>query len=254
MWSPDFHSTLLPREKIQRWGVEYLTTEELIRAILGSGSRLLPVSKLSRIISHKLTTQTKSLSLSDILTVPGMGLAKACQIIAALELVERLRPRDLAVITSIKDALDQVIELRDSTQERVMCLYLNARQQLVHKETVAIGGLNQLALLPRDIFRPLRHHPVLYLIVAHNHPSGEPAPSIDDLTWTHRMHQACQLMGIELLDHLIVAKTNQYSLRDHQDLPTDTTFSSLSTYLPDSPTSSTTSDNSDLRSERSRSS
>ena len=206
---------LLPREKMQSVGVEYLTTPELLSIILGSGSQHTPVHALSQKISDQLLHH-HPLKLEHLLHIKGIGIAKACQVVAAIELVERLRPLGSPVLDSLEKVLQQVGELCFAEREQVTCLYLNARMQLLIKETVAVGSLNQANIHPRDIFRVIKYHPVLYVILVHNHPSGDPSPSQDDDTFTHNIFEAGQLLGIEVLDHVIVAHRQHYSYREQK--------------------------------------
>src|SRR5579859_6882661 len=124
---------LRPREKIRELGVEQLTTQELLSVILGSGSKNIPVEILAKRITQKLQLQ-KTLVLADLQKIKGIGLAKASQILAAIELVERLRPSgqpEFPTLDSLPKVLSQLAELRYAQREQLVCLYLNARMQLV---------------------------------------------------------------------------------------------------------------------------
>lgn len=211
------HSFLLPREKIQTHGIQTLSSEELLSVILGSGSKNVPVKSLAHRLIPKLHRQ-KKIELADLLRVKGIGVAKACQILAMIEFVERLRPSGYPVIDSLERALLQLSELRHAQREQMVCLYLNARMQLVLKETLAIGNVNQVSLTPRDIFSVIKHHPVSYLLLAHNHPSGTPLPSEEDLQFTTMIREAGNLLGVELIDHVIVASYQHYSCKEHGHL------------------------------------
>ncbi len=204
---------LLPREKIQQHGVASLTTVELLQTILGSGSARQPVTRLATKITDQLHLK-KKLELSDLLTIPGIGTAKACQIVAAVELVERLRPMGTPVLDSLQKVLQQLGEIRYLSRETIVCLYLNARMQLLLKETVAIGSVNQSIVSPRDIFSVIKEYPISYLILAHNHPSGVALPSSEDVLFTQSIQEAGHLLGVEVLDHVIMAKEEHYSFRE----------------------------------------
>ncbi len=206
---------LLPREKIQTRGVEQLSTPELLSTILGSGSRDVPVSQLADQIHQQFTFSTK-VELADLLKIKGLGIAKSCQILAILELVERLRPSGYPLMDSLLKVLTQLGEIRYAQQERLICLYLNTRMQLILKETLAIGSANQINIRPSDIFGLIKHHPIHFLILAHNHPSGNPSPSAEDLLFTQRIAKAGQLLGVELLDHIIVGKEAHYSCKEQK--------------------------------------
>lgn len=207
-----------PREKIEKWGVDALSTTELLMVILGSGSKQLPVHKLAQKI-EKQFEKYKEVSLSDLLEIKGIGLAKACQIVASLELVERLRPRlPEEVLNSVDKVLNHLYELKISPREQIVCLYLNARLKLVHKEMISMGALNQALITPKEIFSIIKQLPITHIVLAHNHPTGDPTPSADDKEFTKRMNEAAQLLGITLLDHLIVAKQSHYSFKQSGQL------------------------------------
>lgn len=218
-----------PREKLASQGIEFLNTQELLSLILGSGSAQIDVTRLAKQI-EKLAETKKTLQLPDLTAIKGIGLAKAAQILAAVELAERLNPRvpDL-ILNSAEKVLAYLSELRFAEREQLVALYLNARHRLVHKEILAIGGLNQVSVTPRDVLSPIKHLPVLYIILAHNHPSGETNPSTDDIDFTVRIRQACQILGIELLDHLIITRTSQLSLKQTGFMPQN--FASQPRYL-----------------------
>ncbi len=208
---------LLPREKITQLGIQALNTEELLHAILGSGNKHQTVQNLAKVITLKIQSQ-KKLELRDLLKVKGVGQAKACQILAAVELVERIRPMGFPVLNSLQKVLLQLHELRDLPREQIVCLYLNTRMQLLIKETLAIGSVNQSVIAPRDIFSVIKYHPVSYLILAHNHPSGVASPSSEDIIFTASIQEAGHLLGVELLDHVIIAKEEHYSFREQGKL------------------------------------
>lgn len=202
-----------PRERLEQFGPEALSTTELFMILLGSGSQKTPVNKLAQHIDKLFKSQPK-VELKDLVKIPGVGLAKACQILSSLELVQRLQPQDP---DSTLDSLDKVLShlefLKYSEKETIVGLYLNARMKLVHRETLAIGSLNQSVLMPRDVFRAIKQHTVLYLIIAHNHPSGDAQPSLEDKQFTQTIQQAGDILGVELLDHVIVAKKTHFSFK-----------------------------------------
>jgi DNA repair protein RadC len=194
-----------------------VTTEELLSVILGSGSQHLHVDELAREIVNRLQSKM-TLNLDALMKIKGVGLAKACQILAALELVERLRPIGYPVIDSLSSVLDQAGELRTLAREHICCLYLNARMQLLLKETISIGSVNQSIISPRDIFSVIKYHPVVFIILLHNHPSGDATPSPSDFEFTHHIWHAGQLLGVELLDHVIVGNRQHYSFKEQGKL------------------------------------
>ncbi|MEO8582110.1 MAG: DNA repair protein RadC [Patescibacteria group bacterium] len=207
-----------PREKLEKYGVETLSTTELLMLILGSGSKRLPVHKLARKI-EKQFEDSKQVTLQDLLCIKGIGLAKACQILASLELVERLQPRiPDEVLNSVDKIVVHLYDLKAAPREKIVGLYLNARMKLIHKEVLSVGSLNQALIAPKEVFSVIKHMPIAHFVLAHNHPSGEASPSLEDLQFTARMAKSGELLGVNLLDHIIITKTDHYSFKRHGKL------------------------------------
>ena len=122
----------------------------------------------------------------------------------------------LPTIVTPKDAVAQLTDLRHNKKEHFIALYLNARNQLVHKETISMGTLNANLVHPREVFEPALKHSAAGIMVAHNHPSGDPKPSEDDLEITKRLAEAGKMMGVELLDHVIIAANSHFSFKEEQ--------------------------------------
>lgn len=203
------------REKLADFGGQNLTEVELLAIILGSGGRQSSVLQLARQVLQAFPlSELPQQNLKNFLTVPGIGVAKATQILAALEFGRRCALPPRAVVSSPAQVLMHVEHLRRLPREHTVCLYLNARHELLHTETVAVGGLNYSLLEPRDVFGPALRLPAASCIVVHNHPSGVAEPSPDDLTVTRRLQEAGRLLGVTLLDHIIVAKEEHTSLRE----------------------------------------
>ncbi|MBW7955408.1 DNA repair protein RadC [Patescibacteria group bacterium] len=209
-------STLAPREKLQLHGVSQLKTTELVALVLGTGTAQHSVTELANEVVERL--QQHPLTLEKLTQVPGIGIAKACQLLAMIEFVERVRPIGFPVIDQLDKVTSLVPELRSAQREHIVVLYLNARLQLLLKETVAIGSVNQSIVSARDIFSVIKYHPVSSLILVHNHPSGVPLPSPEDFIFTQRIVQAAEVLGIEVLDHVIIAEKGCYSFKEHQQL------------------------------------
>ena len=123
---------------------------------------------------------------------------------------------NLPVINDAKDAVAQLSDMRDLKKEHLVALYLNAKNQLVHKETISMGTLNANLVHPREVFEPALKYSAAQIIAAHNHPSGDPKPSEDDLEVTKRLTEAGKMMGIELMDHVIVSKNSHFSFKEEK--------------------------------------
>lgn len=194
-----------PREKILKVGAESLSVEELLSVVLITGSKLNPVSKLATEIS-KLITKSKPIKKESLQTL-GLGPSKIAQILAAIELGCRLsQEKENINFTSAEQVFAHSYEIINQEKESLICFYINARGEMLKKEVIAVGSLNRVNLLPREIFSFIKEMPVAAIILVHNHPSGELSPSKDDLLFTKRVKAASDILGIKLLDHLIVSK------------------------------------------------
>ena len=213
----DMPLPLRPREKLFVQGAKNLSEAELIAILLGTGS----AKQNALVLGDKLLRQFPLAKLDgqfkEMVKYPGVGAAKAARIAAALELGERLfAPASVTKISirTAQDVLSQVRDIADKKQEYLVVLYLNARHELVSKEVVGMGSLNNLRITPKEIFTHALQTPCASIIVIHNHPSNDPSPSDDDIHFTRRIHEAGEVMGIPLIDHVIVSKTGFYSFRE----------------------------------------
>lgn len=208
----------MPREKLLEKGPANLRDAELLAILLNTGTKEKNVMELSRYILHKYPTKKLlSLGYDDLAQIKGIGPAKASVLLAAFELTKRavdVADNNLPTITRAIDAVAQLQELRHVKREYFVALYLNARNQLVHKETISIGTLNASLIHPREIFKPAVEHLAASLIIAHNHPSGDTEPSHDDMMVTKRITESGRLMGIELVDHIIITHSAFYSFQE----------------------------------------
>lgn len=121
--------------------------------------------------------------------------------------------RENETIESMNDVIEQCVEIRGKKKEHLVAFFLNARQRMIAKEVISIGTLTASLAHPREIFAPAIGKAAAYIILAHNHPSGDPSPSEEDVRLTKRISQAGHIMGIDLIDHLIVAEKGCYSFK-----------------------------------------
>ncbi len=203
-----------PREKFLKKGPDALSKSELLAIVLGSGIRGKNVKELAEQIVRKYGTRFLNLSVSDLLKVQGIGNAKALQIVAAIELIKRfysdLSSKDV-LIASARDAVSLNSDLKDKKREHLVCLYLNARNILLKKETVSIGTLDKSLIHPREIFNPAVGLCAAGIILIHNHPSGNPSPSASDREIVTRIVEAGKIMGVNVIDFIITAEQGEYS-------------------------------------------
>jgi len=207
-----------PREKLVAKGAENLKDSELLAILLRTGRAGKNVIEIaSQILAKHSKKRLLQMNYQDLLKISGIDSAKAVTLLAAFELSKRVlevNDTNSPTISNAKDAVAQLTDLRDLKKEHFVVLYLNARNQLVHKETVSIGTLNANLVHPREVFEPAIKHSAANIIVAHNHPSGDSKPSEDDLEITKRLTEAGKIMGIEIADHIIVAKNSHLSFKE----------------------------------------
>jgi len=206
-----------PREKLIERGASGLKDKELLAVLLGTGRAGKNVLEIAEeILKKHQMKKLLGLSCAEMSKIKGIGPAKATTLLAAFEITKRamdVEDNNLPTISSAKDAVAQLQELRTAKKEHFVVLYLNARNQLVHKETISVGTLNASLVHPREVFKPAIEHLAASVILAHNHPSGDTEPSKADIELTGRLGDAGRLLGIELADHLIVTKTGFLSIK-----------------------------------------
>lgn len=210
-----------PREKLIAKGPENLKDEELLAVLLGTGTKGKNVVELSKQILQKFPKgKFLGLKYADLVKIGGINSAKACAILASQELAKRAlgaTDKSLPKINSVEDVLAQAVYMRDKSREHLMALFLNARNELLHKKPMFIGTLNANLVHPREIFQEALKQNACSVILAHNHPSGDNEPSEDDLLITKRITEAGKLMGIDILDHVIIAKgKTPYSFKENK--------------------------------------
>jgi DNA repair protein RadC len=206
-----------PRERLEKLGVEALKDEELLAIVLRTGYRghsALAVAQ--EILAQHPMAELFAMPLSSLRGLRGVGLSRAATLLAAAELIRRSRqqePNATPVFRSARDILSQAVEIRDKKKEHLLAFFLNARQQLIAKEVISIGTLTASLAHPREIFAPAIGKAAAGVILVHNHPSGDPSPSDEDHRLTKRIAQAGHILGIDLLDHFIVAESGCYSFK-----------------------------------------
>lgn len=211
-----------PREKFLEKGPDALSKSELLAILLGSGIKGKNVKQLSEQIIRKLGDKFLTITVEDLLEIPGIGHAKALQIISALELTKRFyiesSPKNDIVLSS-ENAISLTSEIRDKKKEHLVCLYLNARNALLHKEIVSIGILDKSIIHPREIFGPAVELRAAGIILVHNHPSGDVTPSKQDNEVVSTLLEAGKIMGVNVVDFIIVSENDAFSF--FSDLQTE---------------------------------
>lgn len=209
-----------PREKLIEKGAENLKEEELLAILLGTGTKGKNVIETAKDILKKYSKKNLfKLTYNDLSKIKGIGSAKACVILSSFELVKRaikFSDNGLPRVSSVKDVLLQVSYLRTKNREHLMAIYLNARNELLFRKDIFLGTLNASLVHPREIFNEALKQNAVSIILVHNHPSGDSDPSEDDLQITKRLQEAGKIMGIEILDHIIIAKNKHFSFRENK--------------------------------------
>ena len=210
----ELHNDDKPREKLVKKGVQALKNDELLSIILGSGIKGKDVRKLSREIVSILDTSYNTLTLDQLRNIHGLGVAKASQILASIELAKRYTSKNNKKITSARDVYNELKSFADKKQEYFLTITLDGASHIINTRTVFIGTLNQSLVHPREVFADAIADRSAGIIIAHNHPSGTLIASRADIQITQRLKEVSKLVGIELLDHVILAKSGFYSFAD----------------------------------------
>ncbi|OLO40538.1 hypothetical protein BTR23_05980 [Alkalihalophilus pseudofirmus] len=209
-----------PRERLLAEGAKFLSNQELLAIILRTGSKEESVLQLAQRVLQKFDglMLLKDATVEELQEIKGIGEAKAVEVCAVLELGRRissLKFDERYVIRSPEDVSRYVMEdMRSLTQEHFVCLYLNTKNHVLHRETIFIGSLNASIVHPREVFKEALRRSAASFICLHNHPSGDPTPSREDIEVTKRLTECGRILGIELLDHVIIGDRTYISLKE----------------------------------------
>ena len=204
----DFGMSL--KERFDQCGVENLRESELLTIALGISE-----DKSQKVLESNSLSELFNLSFEEL--QKRLDEDRARKILSSLELVKRVLQKGLGILPSIScpaDTLPFLMDIRDKAKEYFLCLYLNARNQIIHKEVISIGSLSASIVHPRECFVPAIEHLAASVILAHNHPSMDVSPSKEDIELTRRLVKAGEIIGIEVLDHIIISHSNLLSLKE----------------------------------------
>lgn len=199
-----------PREKMEKKGEKTLSDFELMQVLVGSGVSGADVGQISKKVLKKIQDNFENISLESLMSIKGMSLAKSAKIISAIELSKRFLTKEKHTIKRAEDVLTLVYEIRDKKQEYFICITLDGAGRLINKRTITIGTLNATLVHPREVFADAIVDRAAGVIFVHNHPSGNTEPSQDDIEITDQLIKSGKILGIEIVDHVIVAK-NKFS-------------------------------------------
>ena len=210
-----------PRERLKEYGAKHLSNTELIAILLRTGLQGGNVLALSSRVLAELSglSGIGRSSFAQLCAMKGLSEAKACQLLAGLELGRRfvsLAPEERVVINSAQDVANLVRgEMAGLEQEQLRVLLLNTKNEVLSIQEIYVGNVNSSVVRPAEVIRPAVRDNAPSVIVVHNHPSGDPTPSPEDVSITRDLVAACKLLGVELLDHLVIGSGNRYvSLKD----------------------------------------
>jgi len=203
-----------PREKLRERGVSALTDEELAAAILGMGTAGVDVRTIARQVAGLIREHKAGLTLDHLLAVPGVGLAKAAQILSAFELARRYLLKDTVKVSCAQDILPLLADITAKQQEYFVCISLNGANEVIEKRIVTIGLLDNGPVHPREVFADVIADRAAAVIFAHNHPSGDLQPSEADRRIHDQLTEAGKILGIRVLDHVIVTRKGYFSFQE----------------------------------------
>lgn len=210
----DLQKVDLPREKLAKYGSDKLKDYELLAILLGSGIKGLNVLELSKkILKNVEKIGIKNITLKDLLEIKGLGKAKASQVFALFELGKRLNSENKIEILSAQDVWKLCSDVCESKKEHFLAFYLDTQNRLIERQIISIGTLNSSLVHPREVFEPAIALHSASIIITHNHPSGDLAPSLEDKEITKRLIEAGKILGIEVTDHIILSKSEYLSFK-----------------------------------------
>ena len=214
-----------PRERLINSGVDILSDEELLAVIIKTGTRELSAKDLSGLILSKVKgiNNLNEYNLEKLKSIKGIGEAKACLILACIELSKRMN-REVLNINNTKFTNCEIVYnyykniIGDKKQEYFYCIYLDNNKKIIKDKLLYIGTINYSIVHPREVFKEAYMLSASAIICVHNHPSGNVLPSKQDLELTKNLISIGNLLGIKVIDHIIIGNNNYYSFLENNDI------------------------------------
>lgn len=208
-----------PRERLLKNGASALSDSELLAIILRTGSKQENVINLSqRILKEYNIKQLSQINLTQLMKVHGIKEGKASQIAACFEIARRLETFDEVEkpkISSPEDVYRRIYpRVREQKKELFIEICLDTKNQIIREEIISVGSLNANVVHPREVFKIALAESAAHIIVAHNHPSGDPTPSTEDIEITKKLAETGNIMGITLLDHVVIGDGRHFSMKE----------------------------------------
>jgi len=214
----DMNEDSRPRERLLKFGIENLSDAEVLALVLEKGTKKENVIEMSnRLITRYGLDKLSECSLKELQEIKGIGFAKACQIQAIFEMNKRQKTSNKSVkfISSARAVFELFYErLKDEKQEHFIIILLNNRNYLLGQEKISKGIIDASVIDPREVFKPAIRNSASRIILVHNHPSGDPSPSNEDLIVTQKIIESGELLDIKVLDHIIIGKEGYWSWKE----------------------------------------
>lgn len=223
---------MLPRERLRDLGAEHLSNQELLSILLRTGTKATPVLEVANQIlknldsladfQHLSLQDFQHLSLQELQQINGIGYVKSIEIKAMIELAKRISKAEYIqkerIMSSECLARKMMLELSDQKQEHLVAIYLDTQNRIIEQRTIFIGSVRRSIAEPREILYYACKNMATSVIIVHNHPSGSPEPSENDLRFTQKIKRSCEDIGIICLDHIVIGKYQYYSFREETDV------------------------------------
>jgi DNA repair protein RadC len=209
-----------PRERLQKFGAEALSAQELLALVIGRGIPKKSVMNIAQELLAKFGNirAISQATIEELSQIKGIGLAKAAQLKACFELGKREELEPELKNFDIKDPESVVRAIRasikDKAKEHFKLILLNPRNKIIGISTISIGTLNASLVHPREVFKDAIVHSAASVVLAHNHPSGDPEPSEDDIKITKKLVESGKILGIDVIDHIVVGKNSFLSFKE----------------------------------------
>ncbi len=207
----------MPRERLEKYGVKKLADYELLALILGSGVRGADVLSLAQKILKMIAKKGRdNISRDDLTKLRGLGAAKTAEVLAVIELSFRFSAGIKQEIITALDIWKLSSDFRASKREHVVVFYLDTQHCIIERQIISIGTLSTSLVHPREVFEPAVALHAASIIVAHNHPSGDVEPSLEDREVTDRLVESGRILGIGVVDHIIVSRGAWLSFKEQK--------------------------------------
>ncbi|MBQ4015020.1 MAG: DNA repair protein RadC [Treponema sp.] len=202
------------RERVFARGLSYPSDPELLMLVLGSGTKDLPVEEIAYKMADVIDVSEREKLVDGFLKIPGVGLGKALAVAAALEFGRRRAASINAVVRSPQDLLPFIKQYAYKAAEHFIAVSLSGGHEILSQKVIAVGNSNSALISPREVFFEAVQNRASAVILAHNHPSGSACPSDEDIQTTRRLCDAADILGMSVLDHIIVSRSEYFSFKE----------------------------------------